>query len=143
MAARPSLGFRKPIRAALDFEYNLERNVEQLLAGNCLADAHDIVQKRVKMEGGLDAGSGGGSSRTRIEDGQAMRGLRTCALGGLVKDGAVGRGKGGEHRSDERRGDKEIDLRNLSAYSQRGVLTAHGPMLASNWLQRSVTKRRK
>ena len=40
---------------------------------------------------------------------------------------------------DERRGDREIDLRNLSAYSQRGVLTAHGPMLASNWLQRSVT----
>lgn len=117
--------------------------MEQLLAGNGLAYAHDIVQKRVEMEGGLDAGSGGISSGARIEDIQAMRGLRACALGGLVKDGAVGRGKGGEHRgsiaSDERRGDREIDLRNLSAYSQRGVLTAHGPMLASNWLQRSVT----
>ena len=30
------------------------------------------------------------------------------------------------------------DLRNLSAYSQRGVLTAHGPMLAFNWLQKMM-----
>ena len=31
------------------------------------------------------------------------------------------------------------DLRNLNAYLQRSVLTAHGPMLASEWLQKCVT----
>jgi hypothetical protein len=83
----------KPFRAALDLEHDLERNVEQLLARNGLADADDTVQESVEVDAGLHSSIGSVSSRPRVEYGKAMRGFWACAHRRFIKNSTETEGR--------------------------------------------------